>query len=83
MEGIKGILKEGRVKGMPWVENDPNSGSGTHGFYARAWCEEGWETVGEHAQLRTAEQHLRAAVRLRAAEQHLRAAEQRTTELAT
>ena len=39
MEGIKGILRDGRVRAMPWVEGDANSGSGTHGFYARAWAE--------------------------------------------
>ena len=38
IEGIKGILRDGRVRGMPWVEGDANSGSGTHGFYARAWA---------------------------------------------
>ena len=37
--GVQGILTEGRVKGMLYHQNDPDSGSGEHGFYARAWVE--------------------------------------------
>ena len=37
---------------MPWVEGDANSGSGTHGFYARAWVEADWSEEENTRMLR-------------------------------
>ena len=34
--GPKGIMNDGEVRGMPYCEEDPMSGSGTHGFYGNA-----------------------------------------------
>ena len=34
--GLKGIMNDGVVRGMPYREGDPTSGSGTHGFYGNA-----------------------------------------------
>ena len=34
--GVQGTMQEGKVKGTLYDENDPDSGSGQHGFYARA-----------------------------------------------
>jgi uncharacterized membrane protein YgcG len=40
MEGLRGILKDGRIRALEYEEGNANSGSGTHGFYARAWVEQ-------------------------------------------
>ena len=42
MMGLRGILSDGRIRAMPYEEGDANSGSGTHGFYARAWVKQEW-----------------------------------------
>ena len=52
MMGLRGILSDGRIRAMPYEEGDANSGSGTHGFYARAWVKQEWSKEENTKKLR-------------------------------